>query len=79
MDLENRLREILKGIDPDINVDNLTRETDLKEELGLSSVGLLYMAVAIEDEFKINLGNESLGQIRTIGDVIAAIESHNKK
>lgn len=78
MDLEARLREILKGIDPDINADALTRESSLKDDLGLSSVGLLYMAVAIEDEFKINLGNESLGQIKTIGDVIDAIEAHRK-
>ncbi len=75
MDLEQRLRDILHEIDSDIDVNALTRETALSEEMGMNSVALLYMAVALEDEFGIDFSNENLGEMKTIGDVINAIEA----
>ena len=39
------------------------------------SIGLLYMAMAVEEEFGIKFKNEDFAAIRTVGDVIACIES----
>ena len=79
MDIEARLREILHGIDEEIDVSALTRESSLKDDAGLGSVALLYMAVALEDEYGIDFSNENLGELKTIGDVIDIIEKNAKK
>jgi len=41
----------------------------------MSSVSLLYMTVAVEDEFGIDFSNADLSKFVTIGDVIDAIEA----
>ena len=75
MDIEEKLKEIIKDFDESMDVDSFTRESSLKDDLELSSVSMLYLAVAIEDEFEIDLSNTNLGEIKTIGDLIDAIES----
>ena len=75
MDIEDKLKEIIKDFDESKDVDSFTRESSLKDDLELSSVSMLYLAVAIEDEFEIDLSNTNLGEIKTIGDLIDAIES----
>lgn len=75
MDIEQRLREILKEFDDSIDVEALTRESSLKGDLDMSSVSLLYMAVALEDEFGIDFSNVDLSKFETIGDVIDTIEA----
>ena len=74
MDIENTLRDIIKEIDDSIDVNALTRESSLKEDLGLSSVAMLYVAVAIEDKFKVDLSNTDLSSLETVGDVVALLE-----
>ena len=77
MDIEQKLRDILKGFDDSIDVDSLSRESSLKGDLDMSSVSLLYMAVALEDEFGIDFSNVDLSKFQTIGDVIDAIEANS--
>ncbi len=79
MDIEEKLRSILKGFDAGIDVDALTRESSLKDDLDMSSVSMLYMAVALEDEFGIDFANIDLGALKTIGDVIDQIEAMQAK
>jgi len=75
MDVEERLRKILKEFDESIDDSALTRESTLKGDLDMSSVSLLYMTVAVEDEFGIDFSNADLSKFVTIGDVIDAIEA----
>ena len=56
MEIEARLKELLYEIDDEIDVDEITTESRLKEDVGLSSVAMLYMAVSIENEFEIMTG-----------------------
>ena len=41
----------------------------LAEDLGLDSVGLLTLAVEVEDHFRVCLDAEEEGAIRTVGDL----------
>lgn len=52
----------------------VTCESSLREDLGISSIGMLYMALAVEEEFGIKFKNEDFVGIRTVADVIACIE-----
>lgn len=46
----------------------------LTEDLGLDSVGLLTLAVAVEDHFRICLEPEDEARIRTVGDLVRTVE-----
>ncbi|MBE6017533.1 MAG: acyl carrier protein [Lachnospiraceae bacterium] len=75
MEIEEKLKSIIREFDEDIDVDSLSRESDLKEDLGLSSVSLLYLAVALEEEFGVDFANGNFSSIKTVGDLIETIES----
>ena len=49
-------------------------EQRLVEDLGLDSVGLLTLAVAVEDHFRICLEPEDEEGIRTVGDLVRVVE-----
>ena len=53
----------------------LTPEASLREDIGINSIGLLYMAMAVEEEFGIKFKNEDFAAIHTVADVIYCIES----
>lgn len=75
MDIFERLVEVCTAVfDGDINVEGISLESSLREDIGINSVGLLYMAMALEDEFDIKFCNDDFLEIRTVGDVIRTIE-----
>lgn len=52
--------------------------SDLTTDLGLNSVGLLYVVIAIEEFFGIRFDEVSFGDFRTVGDVVDYIEKKSK-
>ena len=56
------------------DLSTVTPETALREDMGISSIGLLYMAMAVEEEFGIKFKNDDFAAIQTVGDVITCIE-----
>jgi acyl carrier protein len=51
-------------------------EDRLKEDLGLNSVGILYVVVAIEEFFDIQFSGVGFGDFSTVKDVIDYIEEN---
>ena len=76
LEIEARLKELLYEIDDEIDVDEITEESRLKEDVGLSSVVMLYMAVSIENEFEIDLSDANMNDLVTVGDVVELIEKY---
>ena len=58
----------------DVDTSVITPDTSLQKDLGISSVGMLYMAMALEEEFSVKFSNEDLMKLGTVADVIACIE-----
>lgn len=50
----------------------------LTTDLGLNSVGMLYVVIAIEEFFSIRFDDVSFGDFQTVGDVIDYIEKKLK-
>ena len=76
MDTYQRLIKVFQvTFDDTVDVSGVTPELSLREDLGINSIGLLYMAMAVEEEFEIKFKNEDFVAIRTVADVIACIES----
>ena len=76
MDIEAKLKELLYEIDDEIDVEEISAESKLKEDVGLSSVAMIYMAVSIENEFGIDLSDANMNDLVTVGDVVELIEKY---
>lgn len=55
-------------------IPNLKEESRLVEDVGLASVSLLYLMIAIEESFGIEFDNLGVNDLPTIKDVIDYIE-----
>ncbi len=72
-----KLKEILEmalGKDAQAILLNATENSNLVEDLGLNSVGILYVVIGIEEIFAISFENACFGDFKTLGDVIDYIE-----
>ena len=71
-----RLKELLLSADEEKKtaVENCTEATGLTADLGLNSVGMLFMVLAAEEEFGIRFDDVGMADFRTIGDVIDYVE-----
>lgn len=75
-----KLKEILLAAD-DRNRDKVavcTEESRLVADLGFSSVSMLYMVIAIEEEMNIRFDNVGASDFQTLGDVVSYIEAKLK-
>lgn len=71
----DKLREIIcRFVDMDPN--SLTEDTNIRTELGLNSLELVNIAVAIEDEFDIEIPDREALNIETLGDAAKLIEKY---
>ncbi|MGN0468482.1 MAG: acyl carrier protein [Acutalibacteraceae bacterium] len=62
----------------DVKPEDLTAETDIRTDLGLNSLELVNMAVAIEDEFDVEIPDREALDLETIGDAVALIEKYSE-
>lgn len=66
----------MKGVAPEVNLDNVNEDTKLVDDLHFDSLGVMMFAMAIEDEFGITF-DEPMNFV-TVKDVIDYIESQKK-
>ncbi len=79
-ELKEKLFDIIQIAMPDasFDIDSLTEESDLTTDIGLSSVGVLYIVIAIEEFFGIRFDNVGFNDFKTLGDVLNYIEEKQK-
>ena len=68
--------KIKKIISEQLEVDQsiITDGASITGDLGADSLDLVDLAMSIEDEFDIELSDEALDKIKTVGDLAAYIE-----
>ena len=67
-----KLKEIVANV-KDIDVkelDFVTDETTVKDDLGLNSIGVLYVVIAIERQFDVDMQDADVSRFTTVGDVV---------
>ncbi len=60
----------------DIPADSITPESDIVEDLEADSLTVLDMVMTLEDEFDIEIPDEDVEKLRTVGDVVSYVEDH---
>ena len=71
-----KLKEIFKLAvsDPQINPDDISVDCNLTTDLGMTSMDLLYLVIAVEESFGIQFDDVGLADFKTVSDVIDYIE-----
>ena len=60
----------------DVDEDSLQNDTDLQDDLGADSLDVVDLLMSIEDEFEIEIPDEEIENIRTVGELVNYIESN---
>lgn len=58
-----------------INEKNITLETSFKDDLNADSLDLVELVMALEDEFDLEIDDEDVERIKTIGDAANYIKN----
>ncbi len=59
----------------DVSEDEITMETNIAEDLGADSLDVVDIIMSIEDEFEVEVPDDKVESIKTVGDVVNYIES----
>ena len=73
MELE-KIRAIIAEV-LNIDADSITEDTTFVDDLGSDSLYIFLIIMGIEEEYDIELDNESVEQIQTVGDAVEAIRT----
>jgi acyl carrier protein len=73
------IQRLLAASDAKLTTADVDEATSLRQDLDISSLILITLASELEDELGIDIDDEELGQIQTIGDLFKAIEGKKRQ
>ncbi len=59
----------------DADEDAITMETDIAADLGADSLDVVELIMSIEDEFEVEVPDEKIEGIKTVGDIVNYIQN----
>ena len=74
----NKVFEKVKGLfveDLGIDESKVTMEAKLEEDLEIDSLGIVEVVMAFEDEFEIEIDDEELSDVSTVGQAVSLLHS----
>lgn len=60
----------------DIDEDDIVLSSDIQSDFGADSLDIVDMIMSLEDEFEIELPDEEVENMKTVGDVVRFIEDN---
>ena len=60
----------------DIEEDDITMDSKIADDLGAYSLDVVDLIMAIEDEFEVEIPDEDIENIKTVGDVVNYINDN---
>jgi acyl carrier protein len=61
----------------DVDEDKILEDTDLQDDLGADSLDVVDLLMSIEDEFEVEVPDEEIENIKTVGALVSYIEAHS--
>lgn len=71
--------EKVKGIvadQLDVDEEKVVAEASITEDLGADSLDVVDLVMSIEEEFDIEIPDDAVEEIKTVGDIVKYIENH---
>ncbi|MBR6872802.1 MAG: acyl carrier protein [Ruminococcus sp.] len=69
-----RIRQIIAE-QLDLEVDDIKMESSIQDDLNADSLDVMEVAMAVGDEYDIEISEEELENIKTVGDVVRYVEA----
>ena len=60
----------------DADIESITLETDIQDDLGADSLDVVEMLMSIEDELEIEIPDDQIENLKTVGNVVDYITEH---
>jgi acyl carrier protein len=61
----------------DVEEDKITEATDLQDDLGADSLDVVDLLMSIEDEFEIEVPDDEIENLKTVGALVNYIEANS--
>ena len=61
----------------DAEEESITLETNLVEDLGADSLDVVDLVMTLEDEFDMEIPDEDVENVRTVGDIVKYLEDRS--
>lgn len=58
----------------DVNADEISLATELVDDLGADSLDLVDLVMTLEDEFDMEISDDDIESVRTVGDIVKYLE-----
>ncbi|MBP5583447.1 MAG: hypothetical protein J6X43_05785 [Bacteroidales bacterium] len=71
------LKKIFETVVPNVDTSKITMDTQLQQDLGITSLSMLLLALAIEKEF--NFRFDTVQPFKTVGEVVNYIDAKIQK
>lgn len=68
-----KIQEILAA-QFDVEADSITNDTDIQEDLNADSLDIVDLIMSIEDEFEVEVPDDAVDEVKTVGDLVKFIE-----
>lgn len=79
MDISEKIKEAIIKVQPGIDETKIVSNARLQDDLEIDSLGMVELALAMEEATGFYLPDEELEQIVTFSDAVTLIESKIKK
>ena len=60
----------------DVDAEELSLETKIAEDLGADSLDVVDLLMSLEDEFEVEIPDEEIENIKTVGDLVNFINNN---
>ncbi|MCI9273647.1 MAG: acyl carrier protein [Clostridiales bacterium] len=60
----------------DVEEDSINADTKISEDLGADSLDVVDLLMSLEDEFEIEVPDDEIENIKTVGELVKYIESN---
>ena len=61
-----------------VDEDTVTEEANIQEDLEADSLDVVDLVMSIEEEFDVEIPDEAVENIKTVGDIVKYVESNSK-
>ncbi|HTQ08599.1 MAG TPA: acyl carrier protein [Fimbriimonadaceae bacterium] len=72
-DILNRVKKVTVE-ELGVKEEEVSETASFQEDLGADSLDVVELVMALEDEFGIDIPDEEVGEIKTVGDAVSYIE-----
>ena len=77
-DIEKKVRDIIAA-QLEIKIDSVKPEARFIDDLKADSLAVVELVLALEENFNIEIPDEDTEQIKSVGDAVSYILTHQKK